>query len=695
MLLDFNLSFDTTAPDRDLVGGTIPYMATEQLLDLKTRGRGQVDARTDLYALGVMAFEMLTGTVPFPASSRKLADIDALIAAREKGPPSVRELNPDVTPAVESIVRKLLAPDPKDRYQTAEELRTDAERHLNDLPLRFAAEPSVRERFGKWKRRNPGVFGRLIAACLLGLVVGLGGVVHMRAESHARAAAAARVKSTHTALDQVRLDLVLPGDPAARARGIARAEEVLAAYALPDDPDWTKRPEVRLLSEQDRAALTGDLGELMLLLAQVKWQGAAGRPGADPKDIAAEAMKLNRAAGECFADGARPAMLDRQAADLAAALGEEAPAAAPRDANAAPTARDLFLEAAGAVARSDYAAALKTLEATLKEQPGHAAAQFCLAYCRYQLGQYERALEGFDVAERMLPPDPRPAFQRGVIYGMKRYHKEAEEQYSRAINLDPEHAAAHRNRGLARLRIGQQLKNPDGKPSEDGKLKLREAEADLTQALELGASPYPIYSYREQARRLLGEVAGADADKRLLAKLDPSEEADFISRGKAREEARDFEGALADYRAAARVNPRSLTALHNQICILADVLSRNEEALAVANRLADLYPNYAVGRAGRAVLLARLGRRADAHAEAEQARKLCKDPEVTYQAACVYALTAKDNPDDRVMAVALLERALKDGYRNVTGIKTDPDLDSLHQDERFIEMLRAAETLFQ
>src|SRR5207248_7687227 len=111
MLLDFNLSFDAADPERELVGGTVPYMATEQLIDLRTRGRGTVDARTDLYSLGVMAFEMLTGNVPFPASSRDLIDMDGLIEARRAGPPSVRELNPAVSPAVEAIVHKLLAPE--------------------------------------------------------------------------------------------------------------------------------------------------------------------------------------------------------------------------------------------------------------------------------------------------------------------------------------------------------------------------------------------------------------------------------------------------------------------------------------------------------------------------------------------------------------------------------------------------------
>ena len=87
MLLDFNLSFDAADRDRGLVGGTLPYMAIEQLIDLKSRGKGRIDARTDIYSLGVMAYEMLTGTVPFPANGPM--DIESLIADRRVAP-SVR-----------------------------------------------------------------------------------------------------------------------------------------------------------------------------------------------------------------------------------------------------------------------------------------------------------------------------------------------------------------------------------------------------------------------------------------------------------------------------------------------------------------------------------------------------------------------------------------------------------------------------
>jgi len=639
MLLDFNLSFDTTAPERDLVGGTIPYMAIEQLLDLRSRGRGTIDARTDLYSLGVMAFEMLTGSVPFPASSRKLADIDALIAAREQGPPSIRELNPAVTPAVEAMVRKLLAPNPADRYQTAEELRIDAERHLNNQPLLYATEPSLQERFQKWQRRNPGVLGRLLAAGLLGLAIGLGGVVQLRAEANQRAAATEQARTVRATLDSLRLDLVLPNDIAARNRGITRAKELLATYGLPDDPNWTKRPEVRLLSESDQTALAADLEEIRFLLAQ--------------------------------------------------AQGQPLPAPVDPPNNPLLTTRDLFLEATTKLGEGRYSAAITLLDRVVADQPSHAAAQFLLAYCRQQLGQDERALERYDIAAALLPRDPRPPFQRGNVYASKNKIDQAEEEYSRAISLDSNQPLPYRNRGFARMRLAEQL---DG---DDRRGKLQEAEADFTRAMELGAAPIQIHLYRYQVRQALGERVGAEADKIAAARLEPEQEGDFISRGMARLASKDYEGALADFQSAEQLNSRSLVALRNQIHVLADCLKRPTDALVVATRVTELYPESASSRVARAVLLARLDRRAEALREAEAALKLSKDPEITYRAGCVYSLTSRTQPGDQVQAVALIERALKDGFRSVGSLRTDPDLEPLRANKRFQQLVQAAANLFQ
>src|SRR5207302_354112 len=70
------------------------------------------------------------------------------------------------TPAGAAVVAKCLDPAPARRYQTARQLHDDLQRHLADEPLKFAREPSLRERVRKWRRRHPRVAVALVAAVL-------------------------------------------------------------------------------------------------------------------------------------------------------------------------------------------------------------------------------------------------------------------------------------------------------------------------------------------------------------------------------------------------------------------------------------------------------------------------------------------------------------------------------------------------
>ena len=684
MLLDFNLSFDAAGPNRELVGGTMPYMAIEQLRDMRDRGKGVIDTRTDLYSLGVMAFEMLTGTVPFPTTSKEMREIDKLVEAKRAGPPALRALNPAVTPAVEAIVRKLLAPDPDDRYQSADDLRTDVERQLNDLPLRHARESSARERFRKWRRRNPGVLVRLLAACLIGLTIGLGAVAHRQQQATARTAAVEQARAVRTGLDTVRLDLVLPDDPKARARGVERANAVLALYGLPGDSNWRKRADVRLLPEAERTALAGDLGELLILLAHTKWQAAEALPESERRAAAAEAWKLNVAARTCFPADAVPHALDRQTSALAPAVGEQVPVPAivPNDQPSDP--RHLFLDAADALAHGRYAVAIPVLDRVVSAQPSHAAAQFCLAYCRQQAGQYQRALERYDAARVLLPADPRPAYYRGQIYCVTKKPAQAEIEFTKAIELAPESGEAYRHRAVARFRLA----------TKENREKLAEAEADLNAALKHGAPALFVHLVRERVRAARGDTAGAAADREAAKGVDPKSEMDFFVRGWSRMES-DPAGALADLKKAASINPRSLIALQNQVHVLADKLKDNDSALAVATKTAELYPEFAPAVAGRAVVLARLGQRDDAHKEIARARLLSEDAEVLYHAACVYSITSTTYEGDRAKAVELLRQALREGYSDLSALGTDRDLDPLRGLKEFKELQQSAVVFFR
>ncbi|MBX9667106.1 MAG: protein kinase, partial [Candidatus Obscuribacterales bacterium] len=99
--------------------GTPEYIAPEQLKDRP------MDMRTDLYALGIMIYEMLTGHVPFEGETAEAILMKHLM----DDPPPMSKYKPefkDGTP-FDSIVQKLLQKEPDARYQTATELRLDVE----------------------------------------------------------------------------------------------------------------------------------------------------------------------------------------------------------------------------------------------------------------------------------------------------------------------------------------------------------------------------------------------------------------------------------------------------------------------------------------------------------------------------------------------------------------------------------------
>jgi eukaryotic-like serine/threonine-protein kinase len=142
--------------------GTLRYLSPERL-------DGPGDARSDVHALGLTLYELLTGRPAFDA-----ADNTPLIKQIQQGEaPTPRRLRPNVPVDLETIILKAMAREPGSRYQTAAALADDLRRYQADESI-VARPPSVAERCARFARRNKAVvvgLGGVMAALTLGLVV--------------------------------------------------------------------------------------------------------------------------------------------------------------------------------------------------------------------------------------------------------------------------------------------------------------------------------------------------------------------------------------------------------------------------------------------------------------------------------------------------------------------------------------------
>ena len=250
--------------------GTVEYMSPEQA----GASPWDVDTRSDIYSLGVILYELLTGTPPLLADETRTKPMDEVLRiVRDVDPPQPsarlsgshaaseiaarrgqdpRQLRRFIVGDLDRVTMKALEKDPDRRYETALGLATDLERYLRDEPV-LANSPSQIYKARKFIRRNKAAVAAAVLAVLAltaGTTLAVNGMFHARAA--ARSAIADRVRAERAEADALR-EARSAREAEARARASAEKADSQAILAARREQEASRE---RIKAEQIADALS-------------------------------------------------------------------------------------------------------------------------------------------------------------------------------------------------------------------------------------------------------------------------------------------------------------------------------------------------------------------------------------------------------------------------------------------------------
>ena len=639
-----------------IVMGTVAYMSPEQARGL------EVDARTDLWSLGVVLYEMVAGRKPFEGAT----PTDVIISIAEREPPPLAKHAPEAPGGLERILRKALAKERELRYQTAEELLADLKALRREMETGAGADGSKRtitnsespaaagHAQGATSRLSPLGLTRsraVLLAALAGILIAAGLVATQFVRRSAAPARRTEIKS----LAVLPLETDSGGDTSQDyfADGMTQAliNDLARVGAL---RVISRQSVMRYKGARKSASEVGrELNVDALLKGSVVRSGGGVRVGVELIHVASGQSLW---AGSYERDLRDVLTLQREMTrDVVAEVGvkfspqEQARTGSARPVN--PEAYDQYLRGQFYLHRQnreDNENAITALERAVASDPTFAAAHAELAQAYvwklflFAPNEKQWAEKAFIEAEKALAIDPDSAvayLARGRLLWTpaNRFpHEKAIREYRRALTLDPGLDEARNQLALVYNHVGA----------------FDEALHELERAVAIDPS-------NNLAQFRIGET--------------------YLFQGK-------YEQALDSLRSVpSDVNP---ALVGHQIAWALFNLGRRDEASATIEQFLRNYPedNRGLFTAVQAVLAASAGQERAAEDKIKSAVERGKGfghfHHTAYYIACAYA--RMNRPEQ---AVKWLEAAAEDGFPCYPLFERDANLDNLRRDARFVTFM--------
>jgi serine/threonine-protein kinase len=715
-ITDFGLAKLIDGPSHtraDTRVGTLMYMSPEQ-----AEG-GALDARSDLFSAGIVAYEMLTGVSAFRAPT----EAATLLKIVQATPEPLENLRPDLSPRIRGMVMRLLEKDPARRYQRAEDVLLDiriAERESDAHPTVSFAAPLPR-RGAPTSRRRMLAWG--IPACVAAALVGVAVIPRARRYAFSFFPAGVPAQKRIAVMPLAHIE----DDPAQRASNEAfcegLTENLTSALSRLRQFQQTLLvvpfSEVLRLKEGGVAAVRQAFGVNLVVTGGVQRMSNPIRLTLNLVDANTGFTLPGRSVSRSYRDIEE--LQNGVEAELVSLLGlelqPEARTALAANRTSVPGAYEAYTEANGLLQRPDKEGNLDRAIA-LFEKATKLDDRYALAWAGLSDAWFRRyedtkdpqwlthAQQSASRAVELNSQLPRGYISQGQIYRATGHYEQAVEAFQTALRIDPVNAPAFRGLGAAWEQLGRRqdaeatyrqavrLSPDDWFAVNDLAAfffhtgQLENAAGQFRRATEIAPDNYKAWNNLGGVYYDLGRYGEARQAFQKSIAIHPSGSA-YSNLGSVLQAAGQYLQATAMFEKALQLkNSDYRVAANLADCYRLTPEYRNrapqqyQKAIDMAEAMLLTNPRDAVTRSRVGVYRARLGQTEEALGDIAAAQRLAPaNPDVQYSAALANALAGR--PDK---AVDALQAALRCGYQ-ADLVRRDPDLAELRTNPRLKKLL--------